>query len=150
MSEIRELLLSIRALQLQTKRLMTMATKDETLSPGLIFLLLRLSQVGPLKITEISEHFGLTAGAATGMADKLEQQGLVKRVRSTEDRRIVQVVLTEEGKQRLEQIKREFERLAELALSGIPQQRLAEMIAAIQEITDSLKTHLGGDKHDQC
>ncbi|MBO8164115.1 MAG: MarR family transcriptional regulator [Brevibacillus sp.] len=150
MSEIRELLLGIRSLQLQMKRLICLATKDEMLSQGLIFLLFRLSQVGALKMTEISEHFGLSAGAATGMADKLEQQGLVKRVRSTEDRRIVQVVLTEEGEKRLEQIKREFERLAGQALAGIPKERLAEMIATIREITDTMETHLGGEKHDRC
>jgi DNA-binding MarR family transcriptional regulator len=37
-------------------------------------------------------------GAMTRMIDRLEKKGLVRRVRSPEDRRIVKLVLTEEGK----------------------------------------------------
>jgi DNA-binding MarR family transcriptional regulator len=149
MSQIRELLLGIRALQMQTKRLMTLAAKDESLSQGLIFLLFRLSQAGALKITDISEELGCTAGAATGMTDRLEEKGLVQRVRSAEDRRIVQVVLTEEGKARLEQIRHNFEKLAFQALYEIPEERLQDMIETVQEITKTMQKHAGGEENDK-
>jgi len=146
MEQIRALILSIRALQMETKRLFEQASKDESLSPGLIFLMLRLSQVGALNITEISEHFGITAGAATGMTDKLEKQGLVQRVRSEEDRRIVQVVLTEEGKCRLGKLRGELERLAAHAFQDVPQERLGNLVESVEEITQRLQIYLGGDK----
>lgn len=37
-------------------------------------------------------------GAMTRMIDRLERKGLVRRVRSPEDRRVVQLVLTDEGR----------------------------------------------------
>lgn len=147
MDQIRELFIGIRSMQLQTKRLMERATKDETLSIGLIFLMFRLAQVGSLKITEISEHFGCTAGAATGMTDKLEERGLVQRVRSSEDRRIVQVMLTDEGKARLEKIGREFHMQAAQAFANIPEERLRTMIETVREIKETLETHLGGEEN---
>lgn len=150
MSQIRELLSRIREVQYQTKRLFRLATKDEQLTQPLIFLLFRLAQVKTLKITEISDHFGCTAGSATGMTDKLEEKGLVKRERSTEDRRIVYVTLTEAGIERLEKIRGEAESIVKRTFSGVSPEKISQMIEVMQEITETMKTELGGEYPDEC
>ncbi|GAA4537231.1 MarR family winged helix-turn-helix transcriptional regulator [Amycolatopsis samaneae] len=46
---------------------------------------------GPLTAGRIAELTGLSTGAVTGVIDRLEKVGLVRRVRDTEDRRKVLV-----------------------------------------------------------
>jgi DNA-binding MarR family transcriptional regulator len=49
-------------------------------------------------LAEMSRDLQLDAGALSRALDKLEAKGLVHRVRSTVDRRVVQVALTEAGR----------------------------------------------------
>jgi DNA-binding MarR family transcriptional regulator len=46
----------------------------------------------------LADAICLSVSSATGIIDGLIEKGLVRRERSTEDRRVVQVVLTESGR----------------------------------------------------
>jgi len=52
---------------------------------------------GPSKISDMCGHMMVSAPAASQMADRLEKLDLVQRVTEPGDRRIRNVVLTEEG-----------------------------------------------------
>jgi DNA-binding MarR family transcriptional regulator len=52
---------------------------------------------GRATVAELSRWLQVDAGAMTRLLDRLEKKGLCKRVRSTEDRRVVQIELTPEG-----------------------------------------------------
>jgi DNA-binding MarR family transcriptional regulator len=56
-----------------------------------------LGKRGAMIMTELSDSARLCVSTATGLIDGLVSKGLVKRSRSEEDRRIVQVELTAEG-----------------------------------------------------
>lgn len=60
---------------------------------------------GSATVAELSRWSQVDAGAMTRLLDRLEKKGLCKRVRSTEDRRVVQVELTPDG---------------EAAITGVP------------------------------
>src|SRR6187399_25304 len=53
---------------------------------------------GPLTAGRIAQLTGLSTGAVTGVIDRLERAGLVRRVRDTEDRRkvLVEIIPTDE------------------------------------------------------
>ncbi|RDK05456.1 MarR family winged helix-turn-helix transcriptional regulator [Cupriavidus lacunae] len=53
---------------------------------------------------ELSKLLGIDTGLMTRMLDKLEAKGLLARSRSTSDRRVVNLTLTEKGKAVAEQI----------------------------------------------
>ena len=59
--------------------------------------LLRLRNTGGSTVAELARWLQVDAGAMTRLLDRLEKKGLCKRVRSTEDRRVVQVELTPDG-----------------------------------------------------
>jgi DNA-binding MarR family transcriptional regulator len=59
--------------------------------------MLLLNQGQPATICQLAREFQTDVGAMTRMIDRLESKGLCKRVRSTVDRRVVQVELTPEG-----------------------------------------------------
>ncbi|MFL6694674.1 MAG: MarR family winged helix-turn-helix transcriptional regulator [Ramlibacter sp.] len=53
---------------------------------------------------ELARHCQMDAGAMTRTLDRLEAKGLVSRVRSSEDRRVVNLALTDEGRHAAGQI----------------------------------------------
>ncbi len=60
--------------------------------------LLLLSRESPGTATQVARVIGCDAGATTRMLDRLEDKGLLRRVRSTDDRRVQQLELTSEGR----------------------------------------------------
>ncbi|MET8339398.1 MarR family transcriptional regulator [Streptosporangium canum] len=56
-----------------------------------------LRRLGPLAAGEIAEHSGLTPASVSGLIDRLERKGFVRRIRDTEDRRRVIVEIRHDG-----------------------------------------------------
>lgn len=52
-----------------------------------------LQRLGPVSAGTIGEHTGLTTGAVTGLMDRLERAGYIRRARDPQDRRKVVVEL---------------------------------------------------------
>lgn len=71
-----------------------------------------------MAVAELARELQMDAGAMTRLLDRLEKKGLLKRVRSTEDRRVVMVELTPDG------------------------QRAGALVPAV--LTDVLNAHLAG------
>jgi DNA-binding MarR family transcriptional regulator len=59
--------------------------------------LFKIRKAKTMTVAELARSLEMDAGAMTRLLDRLEKKGLCKRVRSTEDRRVVQVELTPEG-----------------------------------------------------
>jgi DNA-binding MarR family transcriptional regulator len=54
--------------------------------------------------SEISQYLCYDSGALTRVIDQMEKRGLVKRDRSTEDRRVIELTLTAGGRKTLESL----------------------------------------------
>ena len=63
-----------------------------------------LQEVGSMSVSEISKRFGIAKPNITPLVDRLVNAGLVDRVRSETDRRVVNIVILDAGRQRLQQI----------------------------------------------
>jgi MarR family transcriptional regulator, organic hydroperoxide resistance regulator len=57
-----------------------------------------IAHEAPIMVSEIARRMYLHPTTVVGILDRLEKQGLVVRIRSTEDRRVVRVELTGQGK----------------------------------------------------
>lgn len=57
-----------------------------------------LGDAGPTMMRQLAEYMLLAVNSVTSLVDKLENQGLVRRTRSDEDRRVIHVELTTAGK----------------------------------------------------
>lgn len=66
-------------------------------------VLLRLSRSphGRLRMSELSRQLTITSGGASRMVERLERDGLVRRVPSTSDRRVVYAEVTDTGRAEL-------------------------------------------------
>ena len=70
---------------------------DGALSLVHLNLLMLLRARGPLTMTHLAELLDVSVASATGIVDRMEKKGVVERRRSEEDRRVVEVVVTERG-----------------------------------------------------
>ncbi|MFL6660611.1 MAG: MarR family winged helix-turn-helix transcriptional regulator [Rhizobacter sp.] len=59
--------------------------------------LFMLRKAGSATVAEVAREMQMDPGAMTRLLDRLEAKGLCKRVRSTDDRRVVNLALTPEG-----------------------------------------------------
>ncbi len=70
--------------------------KDLGLTGPQAMLLGILAHKGPLKVSDISAQMHLSNSTVSSIIDRLELQGYIERLRNQEDKRVVQVDLTED------------------------------------------------------
>ena len=87
-----------------------------------IFTLMTLSQNAPCRLSELSEKMNVSAPTITGIVDRLEKSGLVKRMPDDNDRRAINVDLTEEGKRLVKKLRITIQMKWEEMLEKIPQE----------------------------
>jgi len=84
----------IQASELYTKEL----NKKYQVSAAQLNCILTLDEYGPLSPSKIANHMMVKSSTVTGVVDRLEKKGLVKRMRTSPDRRVITIQLTEAGK----------------------------------------------------
>ena len=88
----------------------------------------------PRRITELAELEGLAQPTTTLLVKRLEEQGLVRRVRQTDDQRVVLVWLTDAGSAALEDYRALVFAALRVYLDAIPDTHMRALTAA----TDAL------------
>jgi DNA-binding MarR family transcriptional regulator len=76
------------------------------LTPSDIAIIDLLNERGACRMTLIASMLNLTMGAVTGIIDKMVASGLVKRERSSSDRRVVKVILLKKGQEVAKRVKK--------------------------------------------
>ena len=84
----------IQARELYTKEL----NKKYLVTAAQLNCLLALHEHGPLSLSHIGRVIMVKSSTVTGIIDRLEQKGLVIRLRNSPDRRAITIELTEAGK----------------------------------------------------
>lgn len=101
--------------------------------------LLHVVETGPLSIKKLAEGVDLSSSTVVGIVDRLEGKGLVRRERSTQDRRQVLVCATEEGAVMASGAPSPLQnRLAE-ALDALPELERAAIALSLEKIVDLME-----------
>ncbi len=87
----------------------------------------------PMPSLEIGERMIQVVPAMTGLIDRLEKQGLVRRERCLEDRRVIYIVLTEEGEQLLAKLDEPVAELHRALLGHLSKSELAELSRLLEK-----------------
>jgi DNA-binding MarR family transcriptional regulator len=99
-----------------------------------LHVLWQLEEHGELGMSRIADLIGVSMSNATGLIDRMEERGLVERVRLTEDRRVVHVRPTAHGLEVLREIEVLRGDLMETVLSRLDDEQLARVARAIGDI----------------
>lgn len=114
--------------------------KNNPIPLSYVQVLAALNEKGSMSVSEISSRFDIAKPNITPLIDRLIEFGYAKRVRSMADRRIVHVVLLDEGRAKLDEV---AESLAE-AISGwsesLTDEKLDQLAGAIDTIRRILES----------
>ena len=78
------------------------------------------------------------SSTVTGVVDRLEQKGLVKRVRDSQDRRVITVKLTAIGNELTENAPPPIQKKIVDGLKNMPESEIEEVFFALTKLTDML------------
>lgn len=102
MSTYQDVLIALRkitrAIDLHSKQLV----RESGLTAPQLLVLQEIAALGPAKPSVVAKNVHLSQATVTSIIDRLVKAELVTRERSEEDRRAVDLTLTDEGKARLE------------------------------------------------
>lgn len=104
-------------------------------------LLSQLRRAGPphrRATGELAEATLLSSAATTLRIDRLEAEGLVRRVRSTDDRRVVYAELTPAGLARIDAVYEEHVALEDGLLAGLDAGQRARLADLLRALTHSV------------
>jgi len=100
-----------------------------------------LQEHGPQPMTRLADLLGVAVPNATGIIDRMEQRGLVERLRDGADRRVVTVRQTPEGARAVEEIDGwRSDMLVEL-LDRLDTDQLLRLVGGIQELREAIHAH---------
>ncbi len=93
-----------------------------------------IAQEAPIMVSEIARRMYLHPATVVGILDRLEKQELVIRIRSTEDRRVVRVELTGQGKSLVKKAPEVAQGLLVAGLEKLSSNRLKSISQALNQM----------------
>ena len=119
-----------------------------TSAQGLPLMLLNASR-GPT-VAEIARSLQVDAGATTRLIDRLERKGLCKRVRSSADRRIMNVELTAEGQRVMSEVPAVLCRVMNEHLAGFSNNEWSALMHYLQRMAHNAEAMRKSDATLPC
>jgi DNA-binding MarR family transcriptional regulator len=104
------------------------------LSPSHFQIIFILKEFGILPVSEIGKKLMISRPNMTPLIDKLISEGLVKRVPSEEDRRIIYIDFTDKGRRFLEDHQKMMMNNLKIQLSGLSDEDLVQLATAFANI----------------
>ena len=102
-------------------------------------ILMYLSREGKLPSQKrLAEYFGITPAAVTGALQKMEADGYILRTLG-EDNRFNEIIITEKGKEVVEQTKVIFSQVDQSLFEGFSRQEVAEFTAYLCRMIENTK-----------
>ena len=92
----------------------------------------------PLPILEIASRTVAVVPGITGVIDRLERAGFVRRLRCEEDRRVIYVGLTDQGATTLAALDEPLLALHRALLGHLSQAELKELIRLLEKVRESM------------
>ena len=136
---VKEIIYQIRRL-LQAQELYTKElNKKYQISSPQLNCLLALHENGPLPPSRIAKYIMVNSSTVTGIIDRLEQKGLVTRVRNSPDRRVITIELTEAGKKLADNAPPPIQQKIIDGLKRLPQGEIEEIIRGLTRLTHMLE-----------
>ncbi len=115
---------------------MMQAIEDLSLTPTQFHAHQWIGLDGPLTMGELARRVGVSEKTVTGVVDRLERQGLVKRDRLETDRRVVEVKLTGEGRKLWSKLEHQIVSRTTFLLSALPGADRRALVRIIERLVE--------------
>ncbi|MFB8084986.1 MarR family winged helix-turn-helix transcriptional regulator [Streptomyces sp. NPDC055992] len=91
----------------------------------------RLADEGSATARQLAEYADVTPATMTGLLDTLEARGMIRRERSLTDRRAIQVVLTDHGREMTAEAQKRWQERWQQAMTDVPPEDLQAAIRVL-------------------
>lgn len=115
-------------LMTESRRLTKGLARQFGLTGPQLAVLKLLESLGDLSLSSLSDRIKAQNSTVTGIIDRMEREGLVRRERSDADRRVVLIRLTAKGRNIAESIEVEPLAIFRQALAGLPRKDREELL----------------------
>lgn len=92
-----------------------------------------LASRGPQRVVDVSGELGIDPSTGTRLCDRLVRKGLVRRQRSTTDRRVVRVTLTSDGRSLVDRVTASRRRELSRIVTSMPSRWPTGVVEALLE-----------------
>jgi DNA-binding MarR family transcriptional regulator len=125
----------IRAIEIHSQRL----SQEFQITGPQLGCLLAIKQYGALTTTRLARTIFLSPSTVVGIVDRLEEKGLVSRMRNTEDRRQVQICLTESGNRLADNAPSPLQETLSSSLKDLPALELVSITLALDKLVSLME-----------
>ena len=108
--------------------------RDLDISSAQWIILMRIANGCGSTSAELCRGLQYDTGSMTRMLDRLEEKGLILRHRSAEDRRVVQLALTEQGVSLYPQLRQASQRMMDQMLGGMSDDEVAQIKSLLRRM----------------
>ena len=115
---------------------------ETSITPAGMFVLGRLKRHGMLSMSDIGKYLAMPKPHITVIVDRLIEEGYVERQSDPNDRRIVNIIITEKGLKDFEEIKLVVSETLKSKLLLLSEKELEILATASQQVKDILITIL--------
>jgi DNA-binding MarR family transcriptional regulator len=113
---------------------------DYDLTAAQWIVLMKLHRGQHRNAAELAWGLNQDAGSMTRMLDRLEAKGLLRRVRSKTDRRVVELELTDEGRALAPSLSLPIVNVLNEALQDFSKEEVATLSLLLRRVTEALKS----------
>ena len=137
--EVDSILEAIVYLYTESRRVTKEVARSAELTGPQLTVLKVLEGLGDLSLSELSERIRAQNSTVTGIIDRMEREGLVVRARSTEDRRVVNIQLTEKGARIAREISVEPMEIFRSALESLSANEMRDLLRILTKIAQRVQ-----------
>lgn len=112
--------------------------KETGLTGPQLWALKIIADASPIKVSMLANRMYLHPATVVGILDRLEMKELVKRERSKEDRRVVEIVLTDNGSKLVINTSDVAQNLLVKGLEAIPSDNLMQIATGLEQVVSIL------------
>lgn len=105
-----------------------------------------LEHHGALPMSRLAEMLDVSLSNATGLIDRMEEAGLVERVRDADDRRVVHVRPSDRGRAAREQVELMRDDVMRRLLARLDREQLDRLTASLRDLRDAVVEELRATK----
>lgn len=127
----------LSALAVEMRRLWHRIARDEAQphADRQLYWVLSGLECGSRRMGDLAEQAQTSQASLTGIVDRLEERGLVTRIRSAADRRVVEVSLTDGGRAELHRSRTAFIGRLERVLSPLDAEERTMFLGLLRKVT---------------
>lgn len=97
-----------------------------------------IGELAPVRVSDLALRMYLHPATVVGILNRLELQGLIKRTRTNEDRRVVKIELTDAGSALVAKAPQVAQGLLVAGLEILPQKKLQDISDALEQLVHIL------------